>query len=124
MEITTQHNPNENFVETSIVKGYHAHVYFDQESLDQAQSLCLEAGRLFPVEVGRFHQKPIGPHPCWSCQLKFSQDNHTQIITWLSLNRNRLNVLIHPLTGNDLLDHTDYAAWLGEPQALNLAVLK
>ena len=123
MKTEPQANPAVNFLETNIVKGYHAHVYFDQQSLAQAQSLCFKAGELFATEVGRFHQKPVGPHPCWSCQLKFDQDNHTEITTWLALNRNQLNVLIHPLTGNDLLDHTDYAAWLGAPQLLNLKAL-
>ncbi|MGL5793939.1 MAG: DOPA 4,5-dioxygenase family protein, partial [Waterburya sp.] len=43
---------------------------------------------------------------------------------WLALNRNDLTILIHPLTGNDLKDHTDYAAWMGVPQELNLDVFK
>lgn len=124
MQTDNQTSQASNFQNINIVTGYHAHIYFDQESLAQAQSLCLEAGQLFAVEVGRFHQKPVGPHPCWSCQLKFKKDKHTEVITWLALNRNQLNILIHPLTGNDLLDHTDYAAWLGEPQLLNLKALK
>lgn len=124
METESAETPTVHFLDINIVKGYHAHVYFDQQSFNQAQSLCIEAGKLFAVEVGRFHKKPVGPHPCWSCQLKFDKEKHTEIITWLALNRNQLNVLIHPLTGKDLLDHTDYAAWLGKPQLLNLEVLK
>ena len=86
--------------------------------------LCEEAGKQFSVTVGRIHQKPIGPHPSWSCQLAFSRNEYTDLLTWLALNRNGLTILIHPLSGNDLKDHTDYASWMGEPQALNLDVFK
>ena len=106
------------------IKGYHAHVYFNEASLELAKALCQTAGEQFSVTVGRFHCKPIGPHPCWSCQLSFDRDRYTDLLSWLSLNRKGLTILIHPLTGNDLLDHTDYASWMGKPEPLNLEVLK
>lgn len=112
------------FQNISLIKGYHAHVYFDESTVEQAKLLCEEAGRLFQVTVGRMHHRPIGPHPEWSCQLAFDRSNHTDLLTWLALNRNGLTILIHPLTGNDLLDHTDYASWMGEPQKLNLNIFK
>ena len=112
------------FQDISSVKGYHTHVYFDESTVEQAQALCEEAGKQFSVTVGRVHRKPVGPHPCWSCQLAFNRDQYTDLLTWLALNRNGLTILIHPLTGNDLLDHTDYASWMGEPQALKLDVLR
>ena len=110
------------FKDTSSIKGYHAHVYFDSSSVKLAQALCEEAGKRFSATVGRMHHRPIGLHPCWSCQLAFDRHNHTDLLTWLALNRNGLTILIHPLTGNDLKDHTDYASWMGEPQALNLKI--
>ncbi len=112
------------FQDISLIKGYHAHVYFDEPTVDLAKALCEEAGRLFQVTVGRMHHRPIGPHPSWSCQLAFNRARHTDLLSWLALNRKGLTILIHPLTGNDLLDHTDYASWMGEPQALKLDVLK
>ncbi len=45
-------------------------------------------------------------------------------MTWLALNRKGLTILIHPLTGDDLIDHTDYASWMGEQQVLNLDFLR
>ena len=33
-----------------------------------------------------------------------------------------LTVLVHGLTGDDLADHTEHAAWLGEPVELDLSV--
>ncbi|AFZ38236.1 Dopa 45-dioxygenase (plasmid) [Stanieria cyanosphaera PCC 7437] len=112
------------FQDISSIKGYHAHVYFDEATVEQAKALCEEAGKLFGVTVGRMHHRAIGPHPCWSCQLAFNHEQHTDLLTWLALNRNGLTVLIHPLSGNDLKDHTDYASWMGEPQALKLSVLE
>ena len=56
--------------------------------------------------------------------IAFDHNQHTDLLSWLALNRNGLTILIHPLTGNDLLDHTDYASWMGEPQKLNLNVFK
>ncbi len=113
-----------NFQDISLIKGYHAHVYFDESTFEQAKALCEEAGKLFPVKVGRMHRKPVGPHPCWSCQLAFSSNEYSDLLSWLALNRNGLTILIHTLTGNDLKDHTDYASWMGEAQTLNLDALK
>ena len=110
------------FQDISSIKKYHAHVYFDGSTVEQAQLLCEEAGKHFGVIVGRMHHRPIGPHPSWSCQLAFDRTQHTDLLTWLALNRNNLTILIHPLTGNDLKDHTNYALWMGEPQALNLNI--
>lgn len=112
------------FKDTSLIKGYHAHVYFDESTIEQAKALCEAAGKKFAATVGRMHHRPIGPHPSWSCQLAFDRNNHTDLLTWLALNRNGLTILIHPLTGNDLKDHTNYASWMGEPQALNLNVFQ
>ncbi|AFY58912.1 aromatic ring-cleaving dioxygenase [Rivularia sp. PCC 7116] len=112
------------FQDISLVKGYHAHVYFDDSSCEQAIALCEEAGKQFSVKVGRVHRKPVGPHPSWSCQLAFDVDESAILLSWLALNRRGLTILIHPLTGNDLKDHTDYASWMGNPQVLNLDALR
>jgi aromatic ring-cleaving dioxygenase len=112
------------FQDISLINGYHVHVYFDESTLEQAKSLCEEAEKRFQVSVGRIHQRPVGPHPCWSCQLAFARSEYADLLSWLALNRNGLTLLIHPLTGNDLKDHTDYASWMGEPQALKLDALR
>ncbi len=111
------------FQDISLIKGYHAHVYFDETTLEQAKTLCEQAGKRFQVTVGRIHCKPVGPHPSWSCQLAFDRSQHTDLLSWLALNRKGLTILIHPLTGNDLKDHTDYASWMGKAQNLKLDVL-
>ncbi len=113
------------FQELDIIKGYHAHIYFDESTILTARLLCERSQQRFNhIDVGRMHRKPIGPHPCWSCQLAFKRDRFADIFSWLTLNRNGLTILIHPLTGNDLKDHTDYAAWMGSPAILNLNALQ
>lgn len=100
---------------------YHAHVYFDAGSLERATALCLAAAERFGVAMGRIHQRLVGPHPRWSCQLAFDAAQFDALIQWLEENRDGLTILVHGLTGNDLEDHTGHAAWLGEPAVLNLA---
>jgi aromatic ring-cleaving dioxygenase len=105
------------------VRGFHAHVYFDASTLEQARSLCLEATIKFKVAMGRMHEKPVGPHPDWSCQLAFSQATFGEFVPWLALHRDGLVILLHPITGNDLVDHRDRAMWMGAIRPLNLSVL-
>ena len=103
---------------------YHAHVYFKKSTLDQAIALCERAGKLFEVKVGRIHEKLVGPHPCWSCQIFFTSDVFEELISWLDTHRGTLNILVHPLTGNNLEDHTTYASWLGESEKLKLSIFQ
>lgn len=103
---------------------YHAHVYFDAATLARARSLCVRAGELFDVAVGRVHEKRVGPHPHWSCQLAFEAHTFDGLIDWLDAHRDGLTVQVHACTGNDLADHTVHASWLGEPAELNLAFFR
>ena len=108
----------------NIYDKYHAHVYFDEESLDLASSICQRAGELFNIQVGTIHQKLVGPHPRWSCQLSFDREEFERLIPWLEENRQSLSILVHGLTGNDLEDHTENASWLGESVPLNLSIFQ
>ena len=99
---------------------YHAHVYFGPETVAQARALCKQAGELFAVSVGRVHEREVGPHPYWSCQLAFDSANFDAFIPWLDQHRDGLDVLVHGLTGDDLADHTTHAAWLGRDATLKL----
>lgn len=104
----------------NIYAHYHAHVYFGPGSEEQARALCQEAGERFKVAVGRVHEREVGPHPHWSCQLAFDSPEFEALIPWLDGHRNGLNVLVHGVTGDDLADHTTHAAWLGEASVLKL----
>lgn len=108
------------------IKGYHAHVYYDNQTKEQAQHLREALDEKFgeSIQLGRWHDRPIGPHPEWSYQVAFATEKLSEIVPWLMLNRNGLNLLVHPLTGDDLRDHRDYAMWLGKSLNLNLDALK
>jgi aromatic ring-cleaving dioxygenase len=106
----------------NLYRAYHAHVYFDASTLERASLLCEQAGAQFGVKVGRVHQRPVGPHPSWSCQLAFSRDQFDDLIGWLETSRDGLTVFVHALTGNDLADHTEHASWLGDEVALKLSI--
>lgn len=110
-------------VDTPRIRGFHAHVYFDASTLEQARALCLEAASKFKLAMGRVHEQAVGPHPDWSCQLAFAPSVFAELIPWLALHRRGLVVFIHPITGNDLIDHRDYAMWMGAVRPLNLSVL-
>jgi len=57
------------------------------------------------MEMGRFHEKPVGPHPMWSYQLAFPVASFPDVVSWLALNRGTLDVLIHPNTDDVVRDH-------------------
>ena len=40
------------------------------------------------------------------------------------LNREGLDVLVHPLTDDSVADHTQFALWLGTPLPLRIEVLR
>lgn len=107
---------------TQPISGYHAHVYFDASTTAQATQLCETAATLFGVNMGRVHERPVGPHPMWSCQLGATAAQFAELLPWLALNRNGLIVFAHPETGDDLKDHRDHGIWLGTGLALNLSV--
>ncbi|MEO7390909.1 MAG: DOPA 4,5-dioxygenase family protein [Ramlibacter sp.] len=108
----------------NIHKAYHAHVYFDADTVAQAREIVEEAGRLFKVQVGRVHEKRVGPHPAWSCQLAFAADEFDRIVPWLDTRRGQLDVFVHGLSGDDLADHTTHAYWLGNEWPLNLEMFR
>lgn len=105
------------------IVGFHAHVYFDPETQATATELRKEVGGQFAVQLGRVHSKPIGPHSKGMFQIAFAPTLFSSLVPWLMLHRNGLDVLIHPETGDELADHSTYAAWLGARLPLDLGVL-
>lgn len=73
--------------------------------------------------MGRVHEKLVGPHMEWSCQLAFKNDLLFEVLGFLTLNRHQLVVFVHPITGQDLIDHRDRAIWLGDTRPLKLEAL-
>lgn len=106
------------------VTSWHAHVYFEAATRDTAFALRDQIMTAWGnvIEMGRFHERPVGPHPQWSYQVAFTPDRLAAVLTWLTLNRAGLDVFMHPNTGDALRDHRDRAVWIGRSYALNLAI--
>ena len=77
----------------------------------------------FRVEFGGFRDDPVGPHPVANLQIIFTTAEFPNVVPWLMLNREGLDVLIHPLTDGSVDDHSHYALWLGKPITLKLEIL-
>lgn len=110
----------------ALIHDWHAHVYFDAPTRQQAWALreTIEIELAGRMTMGRFHEKPVGPHPMWSYQLGVPVANFAHVIGWLVLNRGALDVFVHPNTGDDLGDHRDRAIWLGHSHMLNLDIFR
>jgi DOPA 4,5-dioxygenase len=106
------------------IGGYHAHVYYDAASKGAAGLLRDKLAAAFEVELGRWHDTPVGPHPCGSYQIAFGPELFATLVPWLALNRGGLTVFVHPNTGQALADHSAHVIWLGESRALNLDALR
>jgi DOPA 4,5-dioxygenase len=102
------------------IRGYHAHVYYDAERRAAAERLREAIGSLFPVELGRWHDEPVGPHPTSMYQVAFEPAEFARIVPWLMLNRGPLDILVHPQTGDAYADHAAHALWLGARLPLRL----
>lgn len=111
-------------METPPIQDWHAHVYFDAATRDAAWALRERIEKSFDIDMGRFHEKPVGPHPRFSYQVHFRNDQLAPLLSWLALNRGDLTVFVHPNTGEALEDHRDRAIWLGLQVPLILDVLK
>lgn len=107
---------------TDMITGYHAHIYFDAETGHQARTLCEAARDRFGVIMGRVHEKCVGPHPRWSCQLAATPAQFADLLPWLALNRGGLVVFAHPESGDALADHRDHGIWLGTGLPLDLSI--
>ncbi len=106
------------------IDSYHAHVYFDETTREPARALREAIVAEFDVEMGRWHEKLVGPHPCWSYLVTFAPALFSELVPWLMLNRGDLAVLLHPNTGDSLADHRDFPFWMGEAVAIDLSIFE
>jgi aromatic ring-cleaving dioxygenase len=106
------------------IEGYHAHVYYTPATRAAAERLRERIGAGFEVKLGRWHDHPVGPHPMSMYQVAFPVAELPRLLPWLMLNREGLDILVHPLTGDDYEDHARFALWLGEKLALDLEGLR
>lgn len=95
------------------IRGWHAHVYFDPATREKAVTVRDRIARELGLQVGRVHDRPVGPHTEPMFQVIVPNEDLARAASWLSLNRDGLPVLLHPSTGDGLADHTEHALWMG-----------
>jgi DOPA 4,5-dioxygenase len=101
---------------------YHAHIYYSPDERSAAE--CLRAqfqasgGIVF---VGQMVDRGVGPHPIPQYEVHFPERSRPAVVE--AIEQSGLRALVHPLTDDDLADHTRLGHWIGEPVELNLSVL-
>jgi aromatic ring-cleaving dioxygenase len=104
--------------------GYHAHIYYDPATTRAvAERVSGALAERFDVEIDGFRDTPVGPHPIANVLVIFKPEQFAGVVPYLMLNRDGLDILVHPLTTDAVEDHSDYAIWLGNPVALKLHTL-
>ena len=111
---------------------FHSHTYFDHaapECVAEARAFMDLIRRTFAatahVEVSSFIPAPAGPHPRGSFEVLFTREVFADYVSWLMFARpERLDILVHPLTRSQTLDHTTRALWLGTPLAIDRPMLE
>jgi DOPA 4,5-dioxygenase len=104
---------------------YHAHIYYTAETRAVAQALqqrfsAAKASEEIPalLFVGTLRDRKVGPHPIPQFEIHFP---HSMLPLLLPLlEGSGLTVLVHPLTDDDLADHTKLGYWIGQPLPLPL----
>ena len=101
---------------------WHAHIYYtDRERAAAAALRDAFTARPEVVLVGAMATGPAGPHPIPQYEIHFRG-------SWLDLIRSMiaasgLTALVHPLTDDDLADHTNLGQWIGNPVELDMTTL-
>jgi len=102
---------------------FHAHIYYTEEDRPAAVALRdrFVAGRPLVLFVGQMTERGVGPHPIPQYEVHFLEDARTDVVA--AIEDSGLRALVHPLTHDDLADHTSLAHWIGEPVELDVSVL-
>ena len=107
-----------------VVKNYHAHIYYDPPRTRAVAARVRDGLAAFNVQLGNWHDEPVGPHLNAMYQAVFTAEEFGKIVPWLMLHREGLSVLVHPSTGDSYGDHLERSLWLGERLQLNEKALR
>lgn len=101
---------------------YHAHIYFEPTARVAASRLHQQFVQLkAALFVGELRDEPVGPHPKPQFEVHFREDALANVVALIK--ESGLTALVHPLTDDDLADHTSLGQWIGKPLVLDLSVL-
>jgi DOPA 4,5-dioxygenase len=106
------------------ITSWHAHVYYHvADTRAQAALLRDWVSARFAVQMGRWHDVKVGPHPISMYQIAFTTEVFPTLAPFLALNRLGLTILLHPNTDNPHDDHLVNALWMGEVLDLDASML-
>ena len=101
---------------------YHAHIYYDAAERLAAAALRADFARDSAILfVGALTDGAAGPHPIAQYEVHFLGAAVPAVVSMIEATG--LRALVHPLTDDDLADHTTLAHWIGEPVELDVTVL-
>lgn len=108
---------------------FHAHIYHEahqrpaSDALHARLTTMMQSGEAPDLlMVGKLREGPVGPHPLPQFEIHFLQRALPQILPLIEAAG--LRALVHPLTDDDLADHTTLAQWIGGPPLdLDLSVM-
>jgi DOPA 4,5-dioxygenase len=101
---------------------YHAHIYYPDDERAVAAALRERfAGSPYALFVGQMTDRAVGPHPIPQFEVHFLEEARDDVIA--AIEDSGLRGLVHPLTDDDLADHTTLAHWIGEPLELDVSTL-
>lgn len=107
---------------------YHAHLYYVPETRAVAEAMRLrlidgmESGDIPRLLfVGQLKDRKAGPHPIPQFEIHYTKAALPTILRLIE--ESGLTALVHPLTDDDLADHTTLAHWIGTPIELDLTTL-
>ncbi|KAL1409670.1 hypothetical protein Q8F55_003666 [Vanrija albida] len=102
------------------------HLPLSPQHVEHAHALYAAVRREFPeLPTYRFWDKPLGPHPIPMFEVNVRTPHELgALFSWFVANRGPCSVLIHPNTGDDPVDHTTHATWIGDKVPLDVDMLR
>ena len=101
---------------------WHAHIYFtDRERIAAEVLRSAFAAQPAILFVGSMTTGPAGPHPIPQYEVHFLEGALDLVRAMITASG--LTALVHPLTQDDLADHTTLGEWIGAPVVLDLTTL-
>ena len=107
---------------------YHAHIYYVPETRAAAEAMQrdlidrMDSGAIPRLLfVGQLMDGKAGPHQIPQFEIHYTEEALPAILELIEASG--LTALVHPLTDDDLADHTTLAHWIGTPIELDLSTL-
>ena len=103
---------------------FHAHIYHGPGQRAASDDLHARFTEMLGGDllmVGKLREGPVGPHPLPQFEIHFLKRALPTVLPLIEASG--LRALVHPLTDDDLADHTTLAQWIGAPLDLDLSVM-